>query len=162
MSTDRIEKQIILRATRERVWRAVSDSTEFGAWFGVNFDGPFQPGVTLRGVTVPTTAEAEVAKAQKKFEGMPFEIIVDRIEPQRLFSFRWHPFAIEPGVDYSAEPMTLVSFRLEEMADGILLTVIESGFDQIPLERRARAFAGNEGGWNEAVKLVGKYLSHAE
>src|SRR6266852_4476510 len=147
MNTDRIEKKILLRAPRKRVWRALSDSTEFGTWFGMKFDGPFAPGASMRGVIVPTAVNAEVAKAQKPHEGKAFEITIDQVEPERLFSFRWHPFAVEAGVDYSVEPATLVAFTLEEVADGVMLTVTESGFDRIPLARRAKAFAANEPGW---------------
>src|SRR6202051_48932 len=103
MSTDRIEKKALLRAPRKRAWRALSDSTEFGSWFGMKFDGPFEPGAKMRGVIVPTTVNAEVAKAQKAYEGLPFEIIIEQMEPERRFSFRWHPYAIERGVDYSHE-----------------------------------------------------------
>src|SRR3982751_538461 len=116
MNTDRIEKTILLRAPMSKVWRAISDSTQFGNWFGVKFDGPFVAGSSLRGVITPTTVNQEVGKAQKAYEGKPFEIMVDKIEPERLFSFRWHPYAIEPGVDYSSEPPTLVEFLLEEVA----------------------------------------------
>jgi uncharacterized protein YndB with AHSA1/START domain len=144
-----------------RVWRALSDSTEFGTWFGVRFDGPFAPGANVRGVIVPTTVNAEVANAQKPYEGMPFEITIEQMEPERLFSFPWHPFAVEQGVDYSAEPATLVVFALEEAANGVLLTVSESGFDRIPLARRAKAFSANEQGWGMAVKLIEAYLVHA-
>jgi uncharacterized protein YndB with AHSA1/START domain len=158
MNTDRIEKKILLRAPRQRVWRALTDSTEFGTWFGVKFEGPFTPGASLRGVIVPTKVNAEVAKAQKPYEGKPFDITIERMEPERLFSFRWHPFAIEPGVDYSAEPTTLVVFALEEVPGGVMLTVTESGFDQIPLARRAKAFTANEQGWGMVVKLVEEYL----
>src|SRR5216683_7153699 len=140
MNTDRIEKKILLCAPRSRVWRALSDSTEFGTWFGMKFDGPFTPGTSMRGVIVPTTVNAEVAKAQKDHEGKPFEITIEQVEPERLFSFRWHPYAVERGVDYSAEPTTLVVFALEEVANGVMLTVTESGFDRIPLARRAKAF----------------------
>src|SRR3989449_3873893 len=154
MNADRIEKSILLRASRKRVWRALSDSTEFGSWFGVKFDGPFAPGASMRGVIVPTTVNAEVANAQKEYEGMPFEITIEQVEPERLFSFRWHPFAVERGVDYSAEPTTLVVFALEEVADGVMLTVTESGFDRIPLARRAKAFTANEQGWGIMVKIV--------
>ena len=161
MNTDRIEKRILLRAPRKRVWRALSDSTEFGTWFGVKFNGPFTPGASMRGVIVTTTVNAEVAKAQKEYEGMPFEITIEQIEPERLFSFRWHPFAVEPGVDYSAEPTTLVAFTLEEVADGVMLTVTESGFDRIPLARRAKAFTANEGGWSMMVKVIEEYLAQA-
>jgi uncharacterized protein YndB with AHSA1/START domain len=158
MSTDRIEKKVLLRAPRKRVWRALSDSTEFGTWFGVKFDGPFTPGASMRGVIVPTQVNAEVANAQKPYEGLPFEITIEKMEPERLFSFRWHPFAIERGVDYSAEPTTLVVFALEELPGGVMLTVTESGFDQIPLARRAKAFTANEQGWGMMVKLVEEYL----
>jgi uncharacterized protein YndB with AHSA1/START domain len=161
MSTDRIEKKILLRAPRKRVWRALSDSTEFGTWFGMKFDGPFTPGARLRGTIVGTTVDADVAKAQKVHEGIPFEITVDRIEPERLFSIRWHPNAVERGVDYSHEPTTLIVFTLEESANGVMLTVTESGFDQIPLARRAKAFQANEQGWGMVVKLIEKYLAQA-
>ena len=161
MSTDRIKKTILLRASLQRVWRALSDSAEFGRWFGVRFEGPFAPGAVVRGVIVTTEVDAAVAKAQKEFEGMPFEITVERIEPERLFSFRWHPFAIDRGVDYSSEPTTLIVFSLEEVADGVRLTVTESGFDRIPLERRAKAFTANEQGWGVVVKLIEAYLVQA-
>jgi uncharacterized protein YndB with AHSA1/START domain len=161
MNIDRIEKKILLRAPLKRVWRALSDSTEFGTWFGMTFDSPFTPGATMRGVIVPTTVNAEVAKAQQEYEGMPVEINIEQMEPERLFSFRWHPFAVERDVDYSAEPTTLIVFALEEVADGVMLTVTESGFDQIPLARRAKAFATNEQGWNMVVKLIEEYLAHA-
>src|SRR5258706_8604143 len=130
MSSDRIEKKMLLRAPKKRIWRALSDSSEFGSWFGVKFDGPFAPGARMRGVVVPTTVDPEVASAQKKYEGMPFEVTIEQMEPERLFSFRWHPYAVEPGVDYSAEPATLVVFALEEVEDGVMLTVTESGFDR--------------------------------
>jgi uncharacterized protein YndB with AHSA1/START domain len=158
MSLDRIEKKILLRAPRKRVWRALSDSTEFGTWFGMKFDGPFTPGAVMRGVISPTKVNAEVAKAQKAHEGMAFEITIEQMEPERLFSFRWHPFAVERGVDYSAEPTTLIVFILEETAEGVLLTVTESGFDRIPLARRAKAFTANEQGWSMVVKLIEEYL----
>jgi uncharacterized protein YndB with AHSA1/START domain len=158
MNTDRIEKKILLRAPRKRIWRALADSTEFGSWFGVKFNGPFARGATVSGAIVPTTVNAEVAKAQKPYEGLPFEITIEQMEPERLFSFRWHPFAIERGIDYSAEPTTLVVFALEEVADGVMLTVTESGFDRIPLERSAKAFTANEQGWGMVVKLIEEYL----
>src|ERR1700730_17530405 len=147
MNTDTIEKQIFLRTTLSRAWRALSDSAEFGTWFGVKFDGPFVAGTTMRGLIVPTKVNAEVAKAQEPYEGKSFDITIEQIDPQRLFSFRWHPCAVEPGVDYSAEPTTLVEFTLEETAGGVMLTVTESGFDKIPLARRAKAFTANEEGW---------------
>ncbi len=160
--TDRIEKRVFLRAPRARVWRALADSAEFGRWFGVRFDGPFAPGAHMRGAVVPTTADPEVAKAQKEYEGTAFAITVERMEPERLFSFRWHPFAVEPGIDYSAEPTTLVEFVLDDAVGGIVLTVTESGFDRIPLAHRAKAFAANERGWSAQVKLIEAYLAHSK
>jgi uncharacterized protein YndB with AHSA1/START domain len=127
----------------------------------LKFDGPFTPGTSIRGVLVGTTVNPEVAKSQKKHEGLPFEIQIERIEPERLFSFRWHPFAIERDVDYSPEPTTLVEFVLEEVAEGVRLTVTESGFDGIPLARRAKAFEANEGGWSVMVKVFEEYLVQA-
>jgi uncharacterized protein YndB with AHSA1/START domain len=159
--TDRIEKKVLLRSPRARVWRAISDSAEFGSWFGVRFDGPFVARAALTGKIVPTTVDPEVAKSQKPYEGYAFEFLVDRIEPERLFSFRWHPFAVDSGVDYSKEPTTLVVFELEEAAGGTLLTISESGFDQIPLERRAKAFAANVGGWAAQAQLIENYVMRA-
>jgi uncharacterized protein YndB with AHSA1/START domain len=162
MNTDCIEKKVLLRSPRKRVWHALSDSTEFGTWFGMKFNGPFAPGARMSGVIVPTTVNAEVAKAQKEYEGKPVDITIEQMEPERLFSFRWHPFAVEPGVDYSGEPTTLITFSLEEVADGVMLTVTESGFDQIPLARRAQAFTANERGWGMVVKLIEEYLVQAQ
>jgi uncharacterized protein YndB with AHSA1/START domain len=156
--TDRIEKKVVLRAARSRVWRALTDSKEFGSWFGMKFDAPFKAGTPMQGTIVPTTVDPEVARMQKDFEGFPFEITVEKIEPERLFSFRWHPHAVERGTDYSAEPSTLVAFTLEETASGVLLTVTESGFDRIPLARRAKAFAANENGWAIQMTLIEKFL----
>jgi uncharacterized protein YndB with AHSA1/START domain len=158
MSTDRIEKKILLKAPLARVWRAISDSKEFGTWFGMKLEGPFTPGATMRGLIVPTKVNAEVAAAQKAYEGKKIEIIIEKMEPERLISFRWHPHAVEPGVDYSSEPTTLIVFALEQTPDGVMLTVTESGFDQIPLARRAQAFQANDRGWGMVVKLVGEYL----
>jgi uncharacterized protein YndB with AHSA1/START domain len=159
--TDRIQKKILLRAPRARVWRALTDSKEFGSWFGVRFDAPFEAGSAMRGICVPTTVDPEIAKLQKEYEGTAFEITVEEITPERLFSFRWHPYAIHPKVDYSAEETTLVAFELTETQGGILLTVTESGFDRIPLARRAKAFTANEGGWSMQVTMIEKYLLNA-
>ena len=159
MSTDRIEKTILLRAPLKRVWRALSDSTEFGNWFGMRFNAPFAPGATMTAVIVPTTVNQEVAKMQKPYEGISFEIKIEQMQPERLFSFRWHPGAVEPGFDYSSEPTTLVVFTLEKVPDGVQLTVTEFGFDQIPLARRAKAFSANEGGWTLVIKLIEEHLA---
>jgi uncharacterized protein YndB with AHSA1/START domain len=158
VTPDRIEKKTVLKAPLARVWSAISDAKQFGTWFGVAFDGPFVAGQKLSGRIVPTKVDPEVAAAQKDFEGMPFDILVDRIEPQRLFSFRWHPYAIEKDHDYSKEERTLVTFELEAAPGGTLLRITESGFDRIPLERRAKAFSMNEGGWEAQTRLVQKYL----
>jgi uncharacterized protein YndB with AHSA1/START domain len=162
MDTDRIEKSILLHAEPERVWRALADSAQFGSWFGMKFDGPFTPGASMRGIIVPTTVNAEVARAQKPYEGTPFEITIDQMEPERLFSFRWHPGAVDPGIDYSIEPTTLVAFELKKAPNGVLLTLTESGFDRIPLERRAKAFTTNERGWGMQMKLIEEYLTVAK
>lgn len=158
-TADRIEKKILLRAPLKRVWRALSDSREFGTWFGVKFDAPFTPGALIRGKVVGSAVDAEVAKLQTQHEHPPFEITIDRMEPERLFSFRWHPYAVEPNVDYSKEPTTLIEFILEEVSGGVMLTVTESGFDQIPLARRGKAFTANEQGWGMVIQLVEKYLA---
>lgn len=159
--TDRIEKSVLLRAPRARVWDAIADSRQFGEWFGVTFDAPFRAGQPVSGAITPTRVDPAVAKMQEPHTGMRFDITIERIEPGRLFSFRWHPFAIDPKVDYSKEPATLVEFRLEDAKDGTLLTVVESGFDRVPLARRAQAFTANEQGWTLQMTLVEKYLADA-
>jgi uncharacterized protein YndB with AHSA1/START domain len=147
LTTDRIEKQVFLRAPRTRVWHALADAREFGRWFNVELANPFAPGAHVEGkMTYPG------------YEGMSFEIWIERMEPEQLFSFRWHPYAIEPEVDFSAEPTTLVVFELADVEDGTQLTVVESGFDQIPLERRARAFASNDEGWAHQMKAIEEYV----
>jgi uncharacterized protein YndB with AHSA1/START domain len=157
-STDRIEKQVFLRAPQERVWRAISDATEFGSWFGMELDGDFKPGAQMRGRIKPTKADPEVAKMQEKYTGQPLAFYVDRVEPMSLFAYRWHPFAIENSIDYSNEPMTLVTFTLEPQDGGTLLTVVETGFDSIPIKRRADAFEANEEGWALQMQMIEKYL----
>ena len=161
MSTDRIEKKILLRATRERVWRAISDAKEFGSWFGAAFEEPFAEGRRVTGKISPTTVDADVARMQQPYTGKAFEWTIERIEPMRRLAFRWHPYAVEKGVDYSKEPTTLIEFELADAPGGILLTVTESGFDQIPLERRAKAFQANERGWELQTRLIEKYLAKA-
>ena len=159
--SDRIEKKVRLRAPLERVWQAISDAKQFGSWFGVEFDGPFVPNRRMIGKIVPTTVDEEVGRSQKPYEGKAFEFTIDRIVPMRLFSCRWHPFAVADGVDYSNEPTTLIVFELEEVPGGSLLSITESGFDKIPLERRAKAFTANEEGWIAQATLIEKYLAHA-
>ncbi len=144
-STDSIRKTARLDAPIERVWKAISDAGEFGAWFGAEFDGPFTPGARLTCRITPTKVDPEVAKLQEPHAGTAFEICIERIEPPRLFSFRWHPYAVEAR-SYDAEPMTLVEFTLEAVAGGTLVTVTESGFDALPLERRAAGVCRERGG----------------
>jgi uncharacterized protein YndB with AHSA1/START domain len=160
-STDRIRKTTVLRAPVERVWRAVSDAREFGAWFGVEFDDPFTPNTRITGKIVPTQADPEVAKTQAPYAGKSFDFSIEQIEPMRLLSFRWHPYAVDPSVDYSKEPTTLIVFELEAVEGGTRLTITESGFDGIPIARRARAFEMNDQGWTAQLTLVEKYLAHA-
>ncbi len=158
MTSDRIEKKVLLRAPRERVWRAVSDAAEFGRWFGARLDGPFVAGRTLRARIVPTEADADIAEQQKPYEGMEFEIRVEQVEPMRRLAFRWHPGAVE-AIDAANDPTTLVTFELTDAPGGVLLTIVESGFDGIPLARRAQAFKENEGGWEAQTRLIEKYLA---
>jgi uncharacterized protein YndB with AHSA1/START domain len=147
-STDRIEKRLVVRASRSRVWRAISTAEEFGAWFRVTLEGEFAEGRTIRGrITHPG------------YEHVTMEMLVERIEPERYFSYRWHPYAIVPGVDYSAEPTTLVEFILEETEDATAVTIVESGFDRIPLSRRAEAFRMNDQGWAGQIKNLARHVS---
>ena len=149
-STDRIEKTIHLRAPVARVWRALTDAAEFGAWFRVKLEGAFAVGATVRGrITYPG------------YEHLTMEVLVERMDRERLFAFRWHPAAIEPGADYSAEPTTLVEFRLDEEAGGTRLAVVESGFDGLPAARRSEAFRINEGGWSEQLRNIERHVAAA-
>lgn len=159
MTTDRIEKIVTLRAPRERGWRAISDAKQFGAWFGMEIQGPFVAGQRVTGRIAPTQVDPKIAEMQAPYAGMAVEWVIDRIEPMTVFSFRWHPFAIDRDRDYSDEPMTLVVFELADDDGGTRLTITESGFDRIPLERRAKAFAANEGGWAAQAELIAKYLA---
>ncbi len=156
-STDRIVKTAVLHAPLARVWAALTDSAEFGAWFGAQFDGPFVAGTTATGCIRPTTVDADVAKLQEPHAGTPLILVVDRIEPMQTFSFRWHPYAVGDA-DLSHEPMTLVTFELAQTVDGTVLTISESGFDQIPLDRRAAAFTANDGGWTHQLRLITTYV----
>jgi uncharacterized protein YndB with AHSA1/START domain len=146
--TDRIEKTILLRAPRSRVWRAITSADEFGAWFGVRIEGSFSAGTAVRG-----------AITHPGYEHLTLELLVERIEPERYFAFRWHPYAVDPGVDYSSEPTTLVEFRLDDRNGRTFLTIVESGFDRIPLSRRAKALQMNDGGWTQQVKNIERHVS---
>lgn len=147
-TTDRIEKRIEVRAPRARVWRAISNAKEFGTWFGIQLDGAFAAGATVRGrLTIP------------KYDHLTLDMQVERIEPEHYFSYRWHPYAIDPDVDYSTEPTTLVEFRLEEIADGTAVTIVESGFDRIPLARRSEAFRMNTQGWEGQAQKLARYVA---
>lgn len=146
-STDRIEKRIVLRAPRASVWRALTTPHEFGAWFGANVAGPFTAGARIRG---PVT--------HKGYEHLTMDFTIERMEPERLFSWRWHPHGIDPAVDYTAEPTTLVTFELHDVPEGTLLTVVESGFDGIPLARRATAYRSNDGGWAAQMENIQRHV----
>ena len=147
---DRIEKKIELKAPLARVWRALTDYREFGEWFRVRLDGPFVPGQPITGqITYPA------------YEHLHFEAVVQKMEVERLFSFTWHPYGIDPNVDYSKETSTVVEFRLEKTSAGTLLTVTESGFDKLPSDRRLEAFRMNSEGWAIQVKNIGEYLANA-
>jgi uncharacterized protein YndB with AHSA1/START domain len=146
--TDRIEKEIVLRAPRARVWKALTDSREFGAWFGVSLDGRFAAGKPIRGrITIPG------------YEHVTMELTVETLEPETSFSWRWHPAAIDPKTDYSKEPTTLVEFRLADVPEGTRLTVVESGFDRIPASRRDEAFRMNSGGWAAQVENIRRHVA---
>jgi uncharacterized protein YndB with AHSA1/START domain len=147
---DRIEKTIELNAPVSRVWRALTDHREFGTWFRCELDGPFVPGRVSRGrVTYPG------------YEHLRWEAVVQKMEPERLFSFTWHPYAVDPSQDYSGETPTLVTFTLEKTAAGTLLRVVESGFDNIPSGRRVEAFRMNERGWGMQMENISGHLAHA-
>ena len=146
-TTDRIEKRFEVSAKRSRVWRAISDANEFGAWFGMKLDRPFTPGATVFGrLTIPG------------YEHISLEMQVQRVEPEGYFSYRWHPYPMNPEVDYAAEPTTLVEFRLDETAGGTAVTITESGFDRLPSTRRAEAFRMNEAGWTGQSKKLASYV----
>lgn len=161
MSTDRIEKSVLLRAPLDRVWRAISNAEEFGRWFGVRFGGPFVAGGSVTAAIAPTTVDDEVAKRQQPHAGTKSTWQIVAVEPPRRFAYRWHPFAVEPNVDYEREPTTLVEFTLSETDDGVLLTITESGFDAIPAARRGTSFEANAEGWAIQTDLVRRYLEES-
>jgi uncharacterized protein YndB with AHSA1/START domain len=144
---DRIEKRIELKAPLARVWRALTDHGEFGAWFRVRLEAPFQVGRVAQGqITYPG------------YEHVKWEATIEAMEPERLFAFVWHPYAVDPTIDYSQEPTTRVEFRLEPRGTGTLLIVTESGFDAIPKERRFEAYRMNDGGWSEQMKNIAAHV----
>jgi uncharacterized protein YndB with AHSA1/START domain len=147
-STDRIEKRVLLRAPRQKVWRALADAQAFGRWFGVDLTGSFAPGAHLQGRIT-----------QEGYEHLLLEITIETMEPERLLSWRWHPNAVDPATDYTAEPPTLVVFELDEVEDGTLLTLVESGFDGIPLMRRAAAYRGNDEGWGLQMEAIERHVA---
>jgi uncharacterized protein YndB with AHSA1/START domain len=146
MTTDRIEKQIVLKATPARVWRALSNAREFGSWFGAEFEDDFAPGKEARG------------KVTYQGKQLTMTFVVERMEPERLLAFRWHPFAIDPTVDYSHEPTTRVELVLTPVPEGTRLTVTESGFDHIPIARRAKAFEMNSHGWAHQLENIARHV----
>lgn len=148
---DRIEKRIELKAPVERVWRAVTDYREFGEWFRVKIEAPFVVGEEARGQIL-----------HPGYEHVTWRAVIQKIEPQTLFSFTWHPFAADKAVDYSHEEPTLVEFRLEPTATGTLLMLTESGFDRIPAHRRDEAFMRNDGGWTQQMKNIESHVGKAE
>ena len=148
VTTDRIEKTVVLRAPRSRVWKALTDAREFGNWFRVNLERPFAPGTAVTGqITHPG------------YEHVKMEMLIDRIEPEHYFSYRWHPYAVDPAVDYSQEPTTLVEFHLDDAEGGTRLRIVESGFDRVPAARRDEAFRMNEQGWNGQAKNIERYVT---
>lgn len=147
-SANSIQKDVLLRAPLARVWKSVTDSNEFGAWFGVKFDAPFVVGKTSVG---------QLQFAGKEHVKLTFDITA--ITPQTYFAYRWHPYAIDDKVDYSSEPTTLVEFRLREVPEGVALQITESGFENIPHARRAEAFRMNEGGWTAQAKKIDAYVT---
>jgi uncharacterized protein YndB with AHSA1/START domain len=171
MDSDRIEKQVTLRAPVSRVWKAIADSREFGRWFGVELDGPFVVGQTIFGVLSEELDEGGIVAYQKSLGleasgiRMPAEdfvfCTVERIEPERYFSFRWIPYGIDAEADLDNEPTTLVEFSLEPVAEGTVLTIVESGFDRVPAHRRERAFRMNESGWASQAENIRTNVENA-
>lgn len=144
-----IEKRVTLRAPRSKVWRALTTIDQFCSWFGVaTWEGTFAPGARVRMVMRPEIAGDD-----------DYYIFVEEMRPESLFSWRWHPGKKDPHADYSAEPTTLVVFELKDVAGGTELTITESGFNQLSLERRARVYRENVGGWNEQAVALERYVS---
>jgi uncharacterized protein YndB with AHSA1/START domain len=147
--TDRIERSIVINAPRPRVWRALSNAEEFGGWFGVKLDGKtFSPGQRVRG-----------SFTIKGHEDCMFDIVVERVEPEHLLSYHWHPYAVDPAIDYEKEQRTVVTFTLKDAGDGTLLTVVESGFDKVPPQRRLEAFRMNSRGWEAQLNNIQRHAT---
>jgi uncharacterized protein YndB with AHSA1/START domain len=144
---DRIEKDVEIAAPVSRVWRALVDHREFGRWFGVELESPFVVGRTVRGLVTHPGYEHVVWQAR-----------IEAIEPERTFAFSWRPYAIDPDVDYSGEPMTRVEFTLEPTATGTRLRLVESGFPGIPEQRRAEAFRMNDNGWTQQMQNIRRHV----
>lgn len=155
--SDKIVKIATLKAPLAKVWNAISDSAAFGTWFGMTIHGSFVEGQTVSAAIAKTQVDDEIAKEQEPYVGMRCDLMIERIVPLKLLAFRWHPGA-DPDTGPNA-PTTLVTFELEELAGGTRLTITESGFEALPLERRAKAFAENEGGWEAQLGLIAKYLA---
>ena len=160
--SDSIYETITLRASWGRAWLAISNAQEFGAWFGARFDGPFVPGVTLKGTIEPTTADAEFAARQRRYAGLPIELTVESIDPDRRMTFSWHPFTIGLDLDARFEPTTRVALELHGDQEGVVLTVTESGFRYLPAARRAWAYVAHEEGWEQRLLLVKKHVERAQ
>lgn len=154
-----IVKQVVLKAPLERVWQAIADPERFGHWFGAEVDGAFAPGARLQAKIRPTRVDPEIAKSQEPYDGVAFVLLVERVEPMRLLSFRWHPGGTDVGPDAPDDETTLVEFALEETDGGVRLAITESGFERVPLARRAQAIRDNTGGWEAQAGLIAKYLA---
>jgi len=170
-SSDRIEKRVTLHAPVSRVWRAIADAQEFGRWFGFTLEGPFEPGKRMKGSFQGALDEGALIEQQKRLGLRPSKVklpaadavfcTIERVEPESYFSFRWIPYAVDADADPEHEPTTLVEFRLEAAAEGTLLTIVESGFDKVPADRRERAFRMNEAGWTAQGENLTKYVQSA-
>lgn len=158
MSTDQIEKSIVLHAPLDRVWDAIADASKFGTWFGASFDGPFEAGRSVRATIVPTTMDAEVGAAQQKYAGVEFAVRVETVDAPHRLAFRWNPSS-DASPELDAGPTTLVTFELEAVEGGTRLRITESGFDGIPLAERAAVFANNARGWDEQGRCIAAFLA---
>ena len=159
MKTDRIEKTTLLRAPLGRVWQAISDSSQFGEWFGLRAEGPFIAGQTVRCTIVAVDDESELAAEHNEYAGVAFDIWVDEVVPERKLSFRWLAHGASEDADPETHPKTQVTFLLDEREDGVQLTLTETGFDAIPGDFRAKAFSANEEGWTHQMRNIESYVA---